>query len=267
MSAPVAVLTSTSRRHRARWKVAKCWATPPPQEMPSTSTASYPSAVSIREISLHSPVKRYGAAGRGEPPTPGTSKRTTPRDGLSASTNGCSRSRLAPMPLISSSGTRSGCPWRTATRSCWSPTLMPRIVSVPVDGIRSPVENVGAWRRVQRREFLAAQAARALLQAAAALGQPGRVVRPPASFLRNGLRQPVTWQCRVAGRGPEGRFGVGRRVDHGSDVPARGQDEPDGAAEQLCAAVARLPRADMVGDARCDVAVGVDLGEIDRETV
>jgi hypothetical protein len=35
---PVAVDTSTRRRHRSRWNVAKCCATAPPQEMPSTST-------------------------------------------------------------------------------------------------------------------------------------------------------------------------------------------------------------------------------------
>jgi hypothetical protein len=38
ISEPVAVETSTSRRQRARWNMAKCCATAPPQEMPSTST-------------------------------------------------------------------------------------------------------------------------------------------------------------------------------------------------------------------------------------
>ena len=38
------------------------------------------------------------------PPTPGTSNRTTPRSGSSASTSGWSASRLTPMPLHSSSG-------------------------------------------------------------------------------------------------------------------------------------------------------------------
>ena len=46
----------------------------------------------------------YGNGGSGEPPTPGTSKRITPRSGSSASTNGWSASRLAPIPLHSSSG-------------------------------------------------------------------------------------------------------------------------------------------------------------------
>jgi hypothetical protein len=38
ISAPVPVATRTSLRHRERWNAAKCWATPPPQEIPSTST-------------------------------------------------------------------------------------------------------------------------------------------------------------------------------------------------------------------------------------
>jgi hypothetical protein len=40
ISEPVAVATSTSRRQRERRNAAKCCATPPPQEMPSTSTWS-----------------------------------------------------------------------------------------------------------------------------------------------------------------------------------------------------------------------------------
>jgi hypothetical protein len=55
---PVAVATSTSRRHLASWKRAKCWATPPPQEIPSTSTWSYPSSVSRRAIIRHSPLNQ-----------------------------------------------------------------------------------------------------------------------------------------------------------------------------------------------------------------
>jgi hypothetical protein len=58
ISDPVAVETSTSRRQRARWNVAKCCATPPPQEMPSTSAWSCPSSVSRLAISAHSPVNR-----------------------------------------------------------------------------------------------------------------------------------------------------------------------------------------------------------------
>jgi hypothetical protein len=45
---PVPVAASTSRRHRLRCWTANCWASPPPQEKPSTSTApGRPSAVSM----------------------------------------------------------------------------------------------------------------------------------------------------------------------------------------------------------------------------
>ena len=60
----------------------------------------------MHAISLHSPVNRYGPAGGPEPPTPGGSNRMTSTAGSSSRTNGSSTSRLAPMPLISSSGTR-----------------------------------------------------------------------------------------------------------------------------------------------------------------
>ena len=55
---PVAVATSTNRRHLAAWNPAKCWATPPPQEIPSTSTWPYPSSVSRRPISRDSPLNQ-----------------------------------------------------------------------------------------------------------------------------------------------------------------------------------------------------------------
>ena len=47
MVQPIAVATSTSRRQRRGFCTANCWARPPPQETPSTSTRSYPSVVSI----------------------------------------------------------------------------------------------------------------------------------------------------------------------------------------------------------------------------
>ena len=108
ISAPVAVATSTRRRHLARWNAAKCCATAPPQETPSTSARSWPSSVSRPAISRHSPVKRYGMGVGGEPPTPGGSNLITSTAGSSSATNGSSSSRLAPMPLISSSGGRGG---------------------------------------------------------------------------------------------------------------------------------------------------------------
>ena len=59
---------------------------------------------------------------RGEPPTPGTSNRTTSIRGSTSSTNGWSRSRLAPMPLQSTSGGPGAVPGRTATRTSWPRT-------------------------------------------------------------------------------------------------------------------------------------------------
>jgi hypothetical protein len=58
MSEPVAVLARTRRRQRLGWNAAKCCATAPPQEMPSTSAVSYPSWDSSAAMSLHSPPKR-----------------------------------------------------------------------------------------------------------------------------------------------------------------------------------------------------------------
>ena len=106
MGVPMAVATSTSRRHLARWDAANCWATPPPQEMPSTSTRSWPSSVSMAAISRQSPLNRYGLDAGGEPPMPGGSNLITSTAGSSSRTNGSSSSSRAPMPLISSSGSR-----------------------------------------------------------------------------------------------------------------------------------------------------------------
>src|SRR5580698_8876614 len=259
MIAPVAVETSTSRRQRARWNAAKCWATPPPQEMPSTSTWSWPSSVSSLAISMHSPVKRYGAGAGAEPPIPGGSNLITSTAGSSSRTNGSSSSRLAPMPLISSSGTRSLQPgfWpgRTATRSSRPLTMTLRT---------SAVVYIGSRRGALYRVVLAAERARALAPPAAPAGQPGRVVRPPGAVVRRRLRNEFIRVRRIRRRGAERRLGVARRVDQGRDVPACGQHEPDLPAEQLRRAVARLPRADVVGGAGDQVGVHVDLGQVDR---
>ena len=62
------------------------------------------------------------ARGRDDPPTPGTSNDTTSMSGRKADTNGSSRSRLAPMPLHSTSGGPGPVPGRTATRRSWPST-------------------------------------------------------------------------------------------------------------------------------------------------
>ncbi|MNO64567.1 hypothetical protein D3C76_552960 [compost metagenome] len=73
----------------------------------------------MRAVSLAKPGKRYGWRGVDEPPTPGTSKAMTSRSGSSASMNGNTSSRLAPMPLKISNGVRCGLPGRTAVRMDW----------------------------------------------------------------------------------------------------------------------------------------------------
>src|SRR5579859_4095055 len=179
--------------------------------------------------SAHSPVKRYGPTGGAEPPTPGGSNLITSTAGSSSRTNGSSSSRLAPMPLMSSSGVRRGAadslrprrPGRTATRSC-----LPRTATLRT----SAVMNIGARRGSQDRVGLAAERARALLLPAAALGQPGRVVRPPAPRHRLRRGEELARVGRIGGRSLERCLLVGRRVDHGGDVPAGGQDELDLAA-------------------------------------
>src|SRR3984957_8548241 len=139
----------------------------------------------------------------------------TPSAGSSWSTNGCSSSRLAPMPLTSSRGTPPPVPGRTVTRSGWPSTTMLRIAGGPVlagpvlpglvlpapvlpgpvllsaprrklIGIRPlPVQDVQAGRGVQGTELAAAQPAGPVLLPPAARGQPRRIVRPPAA--RHGL--------------------------------------------------------------------------------
>ena len=81
MSEPVPVAASTSRRHRAGAATANCWASPPPQERPRTSTSRR--SPSRSQHAGRSPGRtstgRRGRPGVGEPPTPGTSNRMTVR--------------------------------------------------------------------------------------------------------------------------------------------------------------------------------------------
>src|ERR1017187_6778427 len=214
-------------------------------------------------ISRQSPLKRYGPRGGGEPPTPGGSNLITSTAGSSSATNGSSSSRLAPMPLISSSGGRYGCvpaaagfrAGRTLTRSSWRPTATLRT---------SAVVDIGSWRGALYRVALATELTRALFLLAAPRGQPGRIVGPPAAGHRVRRGEEVARVGRIGGRGLEGGLRVGRRVDHGGYVPAGGQDERDRAAEQLGGPVARLPRAEVIGDAGDYVGIGLHLGQVDR---
>src|ERR1035438_9972000 len=116
-------------------------------------------------ISRQSPLKRYGPRGGGEPPTPGGSNLITTTAGSSSATSGSSSSRLAPMPLISSSGGRCGCvpaaagfrAGRTLTRSSWRPTATLRTSAVvDIGSGRGALHRVGlrVGRRVDHGRYL-----------------------------------------------------------------------------------------------------------------
>src|SRR3984957_9349137 len=127
MMAPGDVEARTKRRQRAGNWWANCWASAPPQDTPSTSICP---VCPSRRISLSasdaSVENRYGRAGGGDAPTPGTSKMTA-SGSCSASSSGFTSSRLAPMPLNSSKGGLSGRPWRIPTCSSCPSRSMSRI--------------------------------------------------------------------------------------------------------------------------------------------
>src|SRR5215467_1033304 len=225
--------------------------------------------------------------GGGEPPMPGMSNRMTPRRGSSASTNGWSSSRLAPMPLHRSSGGRPGVPSRTATRMARPPTLRTRIRSAdsarssrprtararPDRGRSFPagrgqemlmVIDVCSRRVTDRRQAAAAELIRGRLLLPTVLGQPARVVRPPGAVTRLRAPEPVLRILRAVLGHLVSRLVVPRRIDHGGDVPTGGKHESGAATKQLGGPVAALPGADVVGDPGDDVAVPVDRGQVHR---
>src|SRR6185437_3124432 len=221
--------------------------------------------------------------GAGEPPMPGMSNRITPHRGSSASTNGWSNSRLAPMPLHRGSGGRPGVPSRTATRMVRPPTVRllirsadsarsnrPRTArarpdrgrSFPADGQgTSMVIHVCSRRVADRRQPTTAQLIRGRHLLTAVLGQPAREVRPPGAMTGLRVAEPVLRVLRVVLGHLVPRLVVSGRVDHRGDVPAGGQHEPGAAGEQLGGPVAALPGADVVGDPGDYVAVPVDRGQ------
>src|SRR5215467_10728821 len=208
-------------------------------------------------------------AGAGEPPTPGMSNRMTERRGSIASTNGWSSSRLAPMPLHSSSGGQSGFPSRTETRMVRPPTVRFLIRSGgPVFRRRlmtwSMVIDIGTRRIADRCQPAAAQLPGGGLLLPAAFGQPARVVRPPGPVAGLRQAQPLLGVFRaLLGLLVPGLL-VARRIDHRGDVPAGREQEPGPAAQQLGGPVATLPGADVVGDPGDDVAVRLDRGQVHR---
>src|SRR3954468_11366992 len=201
ISEPVPVAASTSRRTLRRCWTAKCWASPPPQEKPRTSTASTcPSWSSSRATTGENVASTYGTTGRGEPPTPGTSKRITVRRGCTASTKGCSTSRLAPIPLSSSSGGVPGSlPSRTETLSTRPPAVTVRTVSRGGRGTRLLVEDIGP-RCLAEHPEVAPELLRRRDLLPGPLAQPGHVVRPPRALGRLRLRQPLARIGRGRGR-------------------------------------------------------------------
>src|SRR5688572_22717213 len=147
----------------------------------------------------------------------------TVRRGSRASTNGCSTSRLAPMPFISSSGgTESSVPGRTATRTV-RPAAVIRRTNGACGGLL--VIDVRAGR-IGEHLLVPTERGRCRDLLAGALAQPRQVVRPPGALLRLGRVQPF---LRVPGRGLrdlERRPGVARRVHQRRDVTAGREDEP-----------------------------------------
>src|SRR6266566_7929340 len=224
--------------------------------------------------------------GAGEPPMPGMSNRMTGRRGSSASTNGWNSSRLAPMPLHSSSGGRPGAPSRTETRMARPPIVRilirsggPARRSRPrarprADPARSSptgpgrvgsmVIDIGSWRLGDRHQPAATQFPGGGLVLAAALGQPARVVRPPGPVAGLRAAQPLLGILRaLLGHLVPGLL-VARRIDHRGHVPAGRQQELGPAAQQLGGPIAALPGTDVVGDPGDDIAVPVDRSQVYR---
>src|SRR5580692_8802421 len=175
--------------------------------------------------------------GAGEPPTPGMSNRITGRRGSSESMNGWNNSRLAPMPLQSSSGGRPASPSRTETRMARPPIVTILIRSAgparrsrfrsarPRPGPRrsspggsgrgaSPVIDVGPGRIADRHQAAAAGFGRGVLLLAAAFGQPAGVVRPPGAVTGFGLAQPLIRIRRAFPGYLIAGLLVARRIDH-----------------------------------------------------
>ena len=112
-----------------------------------------------------------------------------------------------------------------------------------------------------RRRSAAARRRRVLrrrLVLAAPVAQPRQQVGPPGAVLRLGGLQPVFRVGRGGLADLVAGLRIARRIHQRGDVTAGRQDEPALAAEQLRAAVAVLPRRDVVGDARDEVGVGID---------
>src|SRR6516165_4874393 len=198
--------------------------------------------------------------GAGEPPIPGMSNRMTPRRRSSASTNGWSSSRLAPMPLHRSSGGRPPVPSRTATRMTRPPAvrLLIRSADSALSSRRratlatpapkrsgrgqdmSMVMDVCSRRVTDLRQTATAELIRGRLLLTAALGQPARVVRPPRAGAGLCAPEPIFRVLRAVLGHLVSRLVVSGRIHHSGDMPTGGQDEPLVAGEQLGGPVAAV---------------------------
>jgi hypothetical protein len=130
----------------------------------------------------------------------GTSKRTTSSEASSASTSGCSSSRLAPMPLTSSSGVRVGSPGRTATRSGWFPTTttrmdadMPAQRSMTLDVQAGPAKRRSAGARVG---VVTATGRRAAAPRGGAASRLPSSAAPAPATRTSGICRPRSAPCR-----------------------------------------------------------------------
>src|SRR6266581_346559 len=267
--APVEVDTRIKRRHRCGYWWANCWASPPPHEIPSTSTSCCPTASSSCATRRARPRKRTGKRVGGDPPTPGTSKRIVPIFFLptlsSASMKGSNTSRLAPMPLISRSGGPLPSPRCMATRTrvplmlivLVSVAVALRILSLLLVHIRPRCFNQGSIGAV-------ANGWRGRLLGARAGEQPSFPILPPTTTVPGGPSIPGLRINRLLGIGKKGRLRVAGRVENALDVPTGTQDEFALAAQQPTGAITGLPRRNVVGCPGKDVRIARDLRDVDR---
>ena len=168
ISAPVPVATSTTRRTRRRDWTASCWASPPPQESPSTSNCGGRAWPSARSPTTTARRSGRGGAAAALPPTPGTSKRTTPRSGsrrvdqrlerLEADADAVAQQqrRLVDQPAARRAAPRPG-PGCRAPRSCGSGRCPRATGRLSGHGRRCPARRRSARRRAEpiRRRLVA----------------------------------------------------------------------------------------------------------------
>src|SRR6478752_8961789 len=128
----------------------------------------------------------------------------------------------------------------------------------------SVLEDVGARGFGECPVAATAQFGRCGPVGSAALAEPVGEIGPPTSLVGIGGGEPFLGVRGGAGVDPMSRLGIGGRVDQRSDVPAVGQHKTGLAVEELNAAVAVLPRGDVIGDPGHDVGIRVHPGQVDR---